>query len=48
MVGCSEEVVLDGVGTGLLRMGAFVAPAPPKLENEDIREKLPCVVLGID
>ena len=40
--------MLDGVGTGRLRMGAVATPAPAKLENEDMREKLLGVVLGID
>jgi hypothetical protein len=48
VAGCSEGVVLDGVGTGRLRMGAVGAPTPAKLENEDMREKLLGVVLGID
>ena len=48
VVDCSEGVALDGAGTGRLRMGAVAAPTPAKLENEDMREKVLGVVLGID
>lgn len=48
MAGCSKGVAVDGAGTGRLRMGAVGAPIPAKLENEDMREKLLGVVLGID